>query len=58
MHITSIRRMEETESALKTIGTMLQELEEQQEDVLGKTLDEDLETYNVSSLGPLMPVDL
>jgi hypothetical protein len=50
--------MEETESTLKTIGTMLQELEEQQEDVLGKTLDEDLETYNVSSLGPLMPVDL
>lgn len=42
--------MEETESALKTIGTMLQEMEEQQEDVLGKTLDEDLETYNVSSL--------
>ncbi|KAG7571178.1 hypothetical protein FFLO_00851 [Filobasidium floriforme] len=38
--------MEETESTLKTIGTMLQELEEQQEDVLGKTLDEDLETYN------------
>lgn len=50
--------MEETESALKTIGTMLQESEEQREDVLGKTLDGDLETYNVSSLGPLMPVDL
>lgn len=58
MHITSIRRMEETESTLKTIGTMLQELEEQQEDVLGKTLDEDLEAYNVGSLGPLIPVDL
>jgi hypothetical protein len=50
--------MEETESTLKTIGTMLQELEEQQEDVLGKTLDEDLEAYNVGSLGPLIPVDL
>jgi len=50
--------MEETESALKTLGTMLQELEEQQEDVLGKTLDEDLEASNVGILGPLMPVDL
>jgi hypothetical protein len=50
LHVAPICRMEETESALKKIGTMLQELEEQQEDVLGKTLDEDLKTYNVSTL--------
>jgi hypothetical protein len=45
------RRMKETGSVLETIGTMIQELEQQQEeDALGKTLDKDLKVYNVSSL--------
>lgn len=41
--------MEETGSALETIGAMLDEIEKQQkEDVIGKILDEDLQACNVN----------